>query len=150
MKYDNEQRKMRDHIEKQTTLTTKCDDCGKALKNAKILLVGLAYKKDVEDVRESPSFTLWELLQERGAIVSYHDPFVATVPKTREHAQFAGIQSVPLTEDVLSGYDAVLIVTDHTAVDYERIVRHTPLTVDTRNACGKLPEELRSTKVVKA
>ena len=133
-----------------TRLLESLSDRGRALKNAKILLVGLAYKKDVEDVRESPSFTLWELLQERGAIVSYHDPFVATVPKTREHAQFAGIQSVPLTEDVLSGYDAALIVTDHTAVDYERIVRHTPLTVDTRNACGKLPEELRSTKVVKA
>ena len=133
-----------------TRLLESLSDRGRALKNAKILLVGLAYKKDVEDVRESPSFTLWELLQERGAIVSYHDPFVATVPKTREHAQFAGIQSVPLTEDVLSGYDAALIVTDHTAVDYERIVRHTPLTVDTRNACGKLPADLRAAKVVKA
>ena len=66
------------------------------LKNAKVLLVGLAYKKDVEDVRESPSFTLWEMLNERGALVSYHDPFVAAVPRTREHAHFAGIAaSVP-------------------------------------------------------
>ena len=133
-----------------TRLLESLSDRGRALKNAKILLVGLAYKKDVEDVRESPSFTLWELLQERGAIVSYHDPFVATVPKTREHAQFAGIQSVSLTVEILAGYDAALIVTDHSAVDYERIVRHTPLTVDTRNACGKLPADLRAAKVVKA
>ncbi|MEI6232584.1 MAG: nucleotide sugar dehydrogenase [Planctomycetota bacterium] len=133
-----------------TRLLESLSDRGKALKNAKILLVGLAYKKDVEDVRESPSFTLWELLQERGAQVSYHDPFVAAVPRTREHAQFTGIASVPLTPENLASYDAALIVTDHTGVDYESIVRNTPLTIDTRNACGKLPEELRKNKVVKA
>ena len=125
-------------------------DRGKALKGARVLLVGLAYKKDVEDVRESPAFTLWELLNERGAVVSYSDPFVAAVPRTREHAHFAGIASVPLTAENLAAFDAALIVTDHTGVDYELIVRHTPLTVDTRNACGKLPENLRAERVVKA
>ncbi len=132
-----------------TRLLESLSDRGKALKGAKILLVGLAYKKDVEDVRESPAFVLWELLQERGAEVSYHDPFVATVPKTREHAQFAGIKSIDLTPENLQEFAAALIVTDHTGVDYEQIVRHAGLTVDTRNACGRLPENLRA-RVVKA
>lgn len=132
-----------------TRLLEALSDRGKALKGAKILLVGLAYKKDVDDVRESPAFVLWELLQERGAEVAYHDPFATVVPRTREHAQFAGIKSVELTPENLETYAAVLIVTDHTTVDYERIVRHAALTIDTRNACGKLSEELRA-KVVKA
>ena len=133
-----------------TRLLESLSDRGKALKDAKILLVGLAYKKDVEDIRESPAFTLWDMLHERGAQVSYHDPFVATVPRTREHAHFTGIASVPLTAENLQAFDAALIVTDHTDVNYELIVRHTSLTVDTRNACGRLPEDLRAGKVVKA
>src|SRR5712671_6298351 len=79
-----------------TRLLEALSDRGKALKGAKVLLVGLAYKKDVDDVRESPAFALWELLLERGADVSYHDPLVPAVPRTREHAQFAGIKSVKL------------------------------------------------------
>ncbi|HLX61149.1 MAG TPA: nucleotide sugar dehydrogenase [Planctomycetota bacterium] len=133
-----------------TRLLEALSDRGKALKGAKVLLVGLAYKKDVDDVRESPAFALWELLHERGAEVSYHDPFVPVVPRTREHAQFAGIKSVKLTGNNLDTFDAALIVTDHTGLKYELIARHAGVTVDTRNACGRLPEWLRAEKVVKA
>jgi UDP-N-acetyl-D-glucosamine dehydrogenase len=133
-----------------TRLMEALSDRGKALKDARVLLVGLAYKKDVEDVRESPAFTLWELLLERGAHVSYHDPFVAAVPPTREHAQFAGVKSVPLTVDTVAQFDAALIVTDHTGVNYELVARNAALTVDTRNACGKLPQALRAERVVPA
>ena len=132
-----------------TRLMEALSDRGRALKGAKVLLLGLAYKKDVEDVRESPAFVLWELLQERGANVMFHDPFVAVVPPTREHAQFAGIKSEPLSEDFLKNIDAALIVTDHSSVDYEMVARCAPLTVDTRNACGKIADQWRD-HVVKA
>jgi UDP-N-acetyl-D-glucosamine dehydrogenase len=125
-------------------------DRGKALKGAKILLLGLAYKKDVDDTRESPAYVLWELLEERGALVTYHDPFVPTVPPTREHGQYAGRKSMPLTSENLRSLDAVLIATNHSNVDYENVVRHAPLVVDTRNACEKVDAALRRGKVVKA
>ena len=125
-------------------------DRGRALKGARILLLGLAYKKDVDDVRESPSFVLWELLEARGARVSFHDPFVPVVPRTREHARFAGLRSVPLTPKALSAVDAVLIATDHSTVDYEAVVRHAPLVVDTRHACANVPAGLQAGKVLRA
>jgi len=125
-------------------------DRGKALKGAKVLLVGLAYKKDVDDMRESPSLVLWELLEGRGATVNYHDPFIPVVPRTREHARFAGRQSVPLTAETLPGYDVVLIATDHTTVDYPELVRHSALVVDTRNACAKVEAGLRAGRVFRA
>jgi UDP-N-acetyl-D-glucosamine dehydrogenase len=125
-------------------------DRGKALKDAKILLLGLAYKKDVEDVRESPAFALWEILEERGAKISYHDPFVATVPRTREHPRYAGEKSIALNAKSLGEFDATLIVTDHTDVNYELIVKNSALVVDTRNACAKVDEKLKTDKVVKA
>jgi len=119
-------------------------DRGKSLKGANILMLGIAYKKDVDDMRESPSFILWELLLERGANVTFHDPFVPVVPKTREHAHFTGLTSVSLTPEILKRCDAVLIATDHSNVDYAMVVRNAPLVVDTRNACGKLDADLRS------
>ncbi|MCY3022340.1 MAG: nucleotide sugar dehydrogenase [Planctomycetota bacterium] len=118
-------------------------DRGKTLKGAKVLLLGLAYKKDVDDMRESPSFGLWDLLLARGAQVTFHDPYVPVVPKTREHAQFAGLRSAPLTPELLSGCDVALIATDHSCVDYAMVARCAPLVADTRNACGNLPPELR-------
>jgi UDP-N-acetyl-D-glucosamine dehydrogenase len=124
-------------------------DRGKALKGAKILLVGLAYKKDVDDCRESPSFALWELLERRGAKIVYHDTYVPQVPRTREHAKLAGKRSVPLSERVLKTCDAVLIATDHSNVDYKRLVKLAPLVVDSRNACRSLPARMKE-KVVQA
>jgi UDP-N-acetyl-D-glucosamine dehydrogenase len=109
----------------------------RGLSGARILLIGLAYKKNVDDTRESPSFKLIELMEARGAAVEYHDPHVAVVPPTREHPELAGRRSVPLNAGALSRFDAVLIATDHDAVDYALIAKHAKLTIDTRNACGR-------------
>jgi UDP-N-acetyl-D-glucosamine dehydrogenase len=110
---------------------------GLALGQARILIIGLAYKKDVPDIRESPSFKLIELLEERGSKVAFHDPHVPVIPPTREHANLKGRKSVELSAATLADIDAVLISTDHTAVDYELIHRSARLIVDTRNALGR-------------
>ncbi len=105
--------------------------CG--LNGSKILMMGVAYKKNVDDMRESPSLVLIEILEERGAIVEFHDPFIPVIPETREHAALAGRKSVPLTAEELKKYDAVLISTDHDSVDYGLLVKNSKLVVDTRN-----------------
>jgi UDP-N-acetyl-D-glucosamine dehydrogenase len=121
----------------------------KAVAGSRILVVGLAYKKNVDDMRESPSLHLIHLLQERKATVDFHDPHIPVVPTTRDHPEFSGLKSVKLTPKTLASYDCVLISTDHDAVDYEELVRHAPLVVDTRNATAKLSSSLRA-KVIKA
>ncbi|MEP0845948.1 MAG: nucleotide sugar dehydrogenase [Phycisphaerae bacterium] len=108
---------------------------GKPLKGSSVLVLGLAYKKDVDDVRESPSVTLIELLQQRGAKVSYHDPYIPSGKPMREH-NITHLRSAPLTPERLRSTDCVLISTDHSSVDYELVCRHAPLVVDTRNATG--------------
>ena len=110
----------------------------RGLNGSRILLLGLAYKKNVDDTRESPALALIEIMEERGAVVDYHDPHVALIPPTREHAALAGRASVHLSADSLAGYDAVLIVTDHDDVDYAFILSHSALIVDTRNVCTRL------------
>jgi UDP-N-acetyl-D-glucosamine dehydrogenase len=110
---------------------------GKALSASRILIIGLAYKKNVSDVRESPSFKLVELLRGRGANVDFHDPHVDEVPRMREHPEMEGERSVSLTIDSLREADAVLIATDHDAVNYALIAIHAKLIVDTRNALGR-------------
>ena len=105
---------------------------GKSLNGAKILILGVAYKRDLDDDRESPSFKLIELLQRKHALISYHDPFVPTLRPGRRHDY--GLRSVALTADALSAADAVLIATDHSTVDYDLVVRHAQLVVDSRNA----------------
>src|SRR5271169_3475169 len=102
----------------------------KALKNAKVLVLGLAYKRDVDDLRESPSLTIIELLKQRGAIVSYNDPFFPYVGRGRHY----DLDMHGVSLDNLAQYDCVLIVTDHSDYDYARIVRESQLVVDTRNA----------------
>jgi UDP-N-acetyl-D-glucosamine dehydrogenase len=102
----------------------------KALKNSKILVLGMAYKRDVDDLRESPSLTIIELLRQRGAIVSYNDPFFPYVGQGRHY--HLDMHCVPL--DDLAQYDCVLIVTDHSDYDYAQIVRESKMVVDTRNA----------------
>ena len=111
--------------------------CGTSLSRARVLVVGLAYKKNVADVRESPTFKLMELLEARGAAVSFHDPHVEKVPPTREHAAFSGRRSTPISQATLEGHDAVLISTDHDDVDYALIARKAPLVVDARNAFAR-------------
>jgi UDP-N-acetyl-D-glucosamine dehydrogenase len=120
----------------------------KGLSGSKVLVLGLAYKPNVADVRESPSFKLMELLEKRGAEVRFHDPHVPEVPPTREHAQYDGRRSTPLTASSLAGFDAVLISTDHDAVDYPLLAQHAKLIVDTRNALTR--RGIGSTAAVKA
>jgi len=107
----------------------------RGLNGARVLLIGLAYKKNVDDIRESPSLRLVEMLEQRGATVDYHDPYVPLLPKTREHAALAGRKSVSLETDRVADYDAVLIATDHDGIDYQALVRAAKLVVDSRNAC---------------
>jgi len=108
-----------------------------SLSSARVLILGLAYKKNVSDVRESPSFELMELLAKRGTAVVFHDPHVPLVPPTREHAQFAGMRSVALTGRTLEAYDAVVVSTDHDAVDYGLVAKHAKLIIDTRNVFSR-------------
>jgi UDP-N-acetyl-D-glucosamine dehydrogenase len=102
----------------------------KPLKGSKVLVLGLAYKRDVDDLRESPSLSIIEMLQQDGALVSYNDPFFPTVGRGRKYN--LNMQSTPLEN--LGSYDCVLIITDHTSYDYARIVRESQLVVDSRNA----------------
>jgi UDP-N-acetyl-D-glucosamine dehydrogenase len=110
---------------------------GRGLRGARILLIGMSYKKNVEDTRESPSLRLTEIIEERGASVDYHDPYVAEIPMTREHAKLAGRRSVELSEGSLPHYDAVVIATDHDAIDWQLVAGCSKLVVDTRNACAR-------------
>ncbi len=110
----------------------------RGLRNAKVLVLGIAYKKNIEDMRESPSLRLMELLQERGAQVDYHDPFIPSVPLTREHASLFGQRSTSIDGASLPGYDVVLIATDHDSVDYKLVVEKARLVVDTRNVCARV------------
>ena len=108
---------------------------GRGLRGARILLLGMAYKRNVDDLRESPSLVLTKLLEARGAAVAYHDPWVPEVPRTRDHPELAGRRSVAL--DGLCGFDAVLIATDHDGIDYAAVAGAARLVVDTRNACAR-------------
>jgi UDP-N-acetyl-D-glucosamine dehydrogenase len=109
----------------------------KGLNGAHILLVGLAYKKNVDDMRESPTLKLMELLEKRGAHVDYYDPFIPEIPATREHPEFTGKRGIAFGRQSLSGYDAALIATDHDSVSYQDLVDHSKLVVDTRNVCAR-------------
>jgi UDP-N-acetyl-D-glucosamine dehydrogenase len=106
---------------------------GKPVKGSRICVLGVAYKRDIDDPRESPSFELMKLLRSRGAALTYNDPHVPMLPRMR-HYDFPAMESVPLSSEFLAGQDCVLIATDHSAYDYEFIARHSPLVVDTRNA----------------
>ncbi len=108
------------------------------LDESSVLILGLAYKKNVSDVRESPAFALMEILEQRGARTAFHDPLASEIPPTREHSAFTGRRSMPLTEETLKEFDAVLIATDHDAVDYPLVCDHAPVIVDTRNVIRRL------------
>jgi len=121
----------------------------KPLAGANILLCGLAYKKDIDDMRESPSLELIHHLKEHGANVSYYDPFIPEIPETREHPEFTGMASVTWSKSALKNFDAAIIATDHTDVDYEALCENVPLVVDTRNATKVCAEKYKD-KIVKA
>ncbi|RMG13275.1 MAG: nucleotide sugar dehydrogenase [Deltaproteobacteria bacterium] len=117
---------------------------GKALKGARILVLGVAYKPNVDDMRESPAVRILERLQAGGAVVQYHDPHVPKIPPMRRHA--LDLESVPLSDRALSEADAVVVVTHHDAIDFERVAAHAALVVDTR---GVVPSGRRA-RVVQA
>jgi UDP-N-acetyl-D-glucosamine dehydrogenase len=122
---------------------------GRAIKGAQVLVLGVAYKKDVDDLRESPSLKVIEILEARGAQVSYNDPYVPSLRARRlRHYETFELDSVELTEGVVSGADCVLIATDHGAYDYDWIVRNARLVVDTRNATRSVVHDRQ--KIVKA
>ena len=114
-------------------LAERLNDIGKPIKGSKVLMLGVAYKKDVDDPRESPSFELMDLLRERGALLTYNDPWVPKLPQVRHH-NVPDMDSTPLTPEFLASQDIVLIATDHSAYDYDFIVQHAQLVLDTRNA----------------
>ncbi|HVX16348.1 MAG TPA: nucleotide sugar dehydrogenase [Pirellulales bacterium] len=128
-------------------LTAALNDRGKPIKGSKICVLGVAYKKDVDDPRESPSFVLMELLLARGAVLSYNDPHVPELPAMRHH-DLPPMESSELSREFLASQDCVLIATNHSAYDYEFIVRHAPLVIDTRNATKDVNDD--GNKVYKA
>ena len=105
----------------------------KTTRGAKVLILGLAYKANVDDDRESPSYVLMDLLKARGAKVFYHDPHVPVIKPTRAHPHWAGTKSVKWGRKIISGFDAVLISTAHAAINFEQLADWSPLIVDTRN-----------------
>ena len=119
----------------------------KPINGSKILIVGLAYKANVDDDRESPSYVLMDLLKSAGAQLDYYDPYVPVIKLTREHPHWAGTKSIDWNRETVSGYDAVLIATAHANVDYGQLVDWSQLVIDTRNATRKL---LPNSKVVLA
>ena len=127
---------MPDHV--VTCLRDALNARKQCLQDARILILGIAYKKDVDDLRESPSLRIIELLKEKGAQVDYHDPYFPRLPKTRKYD--FGMTAVEPTAEALASYDAVVIVTDHSSYDYAAIVRHACLVVDTRNATKHVKE----------
>ena len=113
------------------------NDLGKPLRGSRVLLLGAAYKPDVDDCRESPAFELMERLIERGAVVAYNDPHVPALPESRQHS--LSLRSTPLTAEALGAHDCVLVVTDHAAYDWGFVAAHASLIVDTRGALRRTP-----------
>src|SRR3982075_658679 len=109
----------------------------KSLKGARILVLGVAYKKDVDDLRESPSLKIMQLFQQRGAVIDYNDPYFPKLHKMR-HYNYENMKSVPLNPQTLGSFDAVVIATDHSSYDYAAIVDAAKLVIDTRNATRRV------------
>ena len=119
---------------------------GKSIKGAKLLILGVAYKKDVDDARESPALAIMDLLQDKEAVILYHDPYIAALPPFRKY-NFK-LKSSPLTKSLLQRIDAAVVVTDHSSIDYSWVVKHAPLVIDTRNVTKNMKRWKK--KIVKA
>ena len=126
-------------------LTVALNERGKPLKGSRVLVLGAAYKPDVDDCRESPAFELLELLQDRGALVSYSDPHVPVLPPMRKYS--IRLESVPLTPETLAAQDCVLIATDHKRFDWPSILKHSSLVLDTRGATRNVARDGGATVV---
>ncbi len=117
----------------------------KPVNGSTVLLLGVAYKPNVDDDRESPSYVLMDLLKRRGARVGYYDPYIPVIKPTREHPHWAGLRSVAWSPEILQSFDLILIATDHGSVDYQELARHARCIVDTRNAMAGIdtrPEQV--------
>jgi UDP-N-acetyl-D-glucosamine dehydrogenase len=106
----------------------------KSVNGSKILVIGLTYKPDVDDMRESPTFKLLDLLKEKGAEVSYFDTNIPKIPKSREHGEWTGVNSVEWKKQLIVAYDAVVISTNHSDIDYAELAQWSECNIDTRNA----------------
>jgi UDP-N-acetyl-D-glucosamine dehydrogenase len=115
-------------------LTEALNRVRKPLHGSRILLVGLAYKANVDDDRESPTYVLMNLLERAGSEVSYYDPYVPVIRPTREHSQWAGTESVSWNHETIGNFDATIVVTAHSNVDYQQLVDWSKIVLDTRNA----------------
>jgi UDP-N-acetyl-D-glucosamine dehydrogenase len=120
---------------------------GRGLCGSRLLLIGAAYKKNIDDMRDSPALHLFELLLDRGAVVEYHDTFVPVIPRLHEFPNLEGRQSVPFDARTLAGYHAVIVATDHDGVDYETVAAYAPMVIDTRNVFAR--NGLASANIVK-
>ena len=129
-------------------LSEALNDAGTAIRGSRILVLGIAYKKNVDDNRETPAAEIIEQLAERGADISYHDPHLPRFPEMRKYE--LDLESVPLEAERIAESDCVLIVTDHDAVDYGLVGEHARLVVDTRNAMARVPSERVRARVIKA
>ena len=127
------------------------NDDSKSMKGSTVLLLGVAYKKDIDDVRESPALSIIDRLRAKGAHVRYHDPFVSEVRFDDAHTDSAGepLSSIALTDEALNSADCVIIVTDHSTVDYKRVCSLAPLVVDTRNALNGEMRQESSARIIR-
>jgi UDP-N-acetyl-D-glucosamine dehydrogenase len=123
---------MPDYVVQRTLLAL--NERGRTLKDCRLLLVGLAYKKNVDDDRESPSYALWKKFRDRGAAVSYFDPYCPAVPSKREHADLAGLPSCKW-EEIEGSFDVAVVATAHDNVDHDALAERVPLVIDTRGVC---------------
>lgn len=121
---------------------------GKSVKGSRVLLLGLAYKPDVDDCRESPTFAVMDKLKNLEADLMYYDPYISEIPQTREHSNWAGVKSVVWTEETVQKFDLAVILTAHNGVNYEQLAKWVPIVVDTRNAMVGL--ETGASKIWKA
>jgi UDP-N-acetyl-D-glucosamine dehydrogenase len=141
--------RMPEHV--VTLVTDALNEEQKSLKGSRVLILGVAYKKDIDDVRESPALSIIDRLRAKGAEVAYHDPFVAEVRFDDAHTQGGGepLQSAELTDEELSAADCAVIVTDHSGLDYERVCRLSKVIVDTRNALTRDQRRASRAKIIR-
>ena len=128
---------MPQHVVNRTALALNAHK--RAVNGSRILILGLAYKANIDDQRESPSFALMDLLTRAGATVDYHDPHIPVIKPTREHAQWTNLRSINWDHTTISAYDIVIISTAHAAVNYAQLSQWAQVIVDTRNAMASIP-----------
>jgi UDP-N-acetyl-D-glucosamine dehydrogenase len=141
--------RMPEHV--VTLVTDALNDEQKSLKGSRVLILGVAYKKDIEDVRESPALSIIDRLRAKGAEVAYHDPYVAEVRFDDAHTQGSGepLHSIELSDEELGRADCAVIVTDHTGLDYPRVCQLSKVIVDTRNALSRDQRKTSCAKIVR-